>query len=483
MEEGPSFAPADAARSSEPAKPLEGTGLAAEPPGADVADEHGELLVLRLRVNTAVRFGVAAALALGSRAAAAVALIPAEVAPPLGVLGLVVAGYGVALWALGRHFQNVLPLRGVGPLRSLMVAAVVLDLLALAAAIALLGGARSPFMAFYLIHVTLSCILLPPGPAVAVTGVAFLLVVAQVGVAWSGLTPLLPGGAPEPALDGSGAIEVLGVYATLFVAIDVLVLPVVAWLRRTEGALRVRNLRLDRLSRLRRDFLHVAVHNLRAPAGASLLHVQNLRAGLAGPLTDRQGEWLDRIEERLDGLLHLLQDMQTLGEVETDLLAERAEVTSVNDVLEELVAEYRYEAGARGVRLEWQPGEDLPPVRVVPRLIREAVRNYLTNAFKFAPGGETVTVRTRAVPEGEQDWVRIEVEDEGPGIPSDRMERLFREFVRLPPVPGKPRPSGSGLGLSITRRIAEVHGGRIGAASEPNRGSVFHLLLPPAREA
>jgi len=432
--------------------------------------------MLRLRVNTGIRFGVAAFLAGGPWIAAALHALTASTAIPLSILGGVVASYGTALWALGRHLRRVSgPNRA--PLRGVMVAAVMIDLLALAVAVSLLGGVRSPFMTFYVIHVTLSCIVLSSGSAIAVTAVAFLLVVLQVALELSGMIAI-PGAVH---LELSTAVVTTGVYGTLFAAMAILVIPVVRWLRRSEAELRVRNLHLDRLSALRRDFLHVAVHNLRSPVGASLVHVQNLRAGLAGPVNERQSEWLDPVEHRLEGLLKLLQDMQTLGEIETDLLSERGEATDVNEVVGELVSDYQFEATTRNLQLTWEPAAGLPPVLAVPRLIREAVRNYVTNAFKFAPEGDTVTVRTRELTEGSERWVRVEVEDHGPGIPPDRLDKLFREFIRLPVIRGGERPPGSGLGLSITRRIAEVHGGSVGVESEPGKGSVFFLLLPPHR--
>jgi signal transduction histidine kinase len=107
-------------------------------------------------------------------------------------------------------------------------------------------------------------------------------------------------------------------------------------------------------------------------------------------------------------------------------------------------------------------------------VIPEAVANYPSNAFKYAVKPGTVVLAARQV----ADVVRIEVIDEGPGIAATEQGRLFRVFSRLKKSGGD--PGGIGLGLSIVRRIAEVHGGRAGVDSVVGQGSVFFLELPVA---
>jgi signal transduction histidine kinase len=105
------------------------------------------------------------------------------------------------------------------------------------------------------------------------------------------------------------------------------------------------------------------------------------------------------------------------------------------------------------------------------------VVNYVTNAIKYAAGTGPVVMAARPAAEG--DGARIEVRDLGPGIPEEHLPRLFDEFFAPPRAPGEEkRPRGSGLGLSIVRRIATAHGGRVGVDTELGRGSTFWMELP-----
>ena len=120
-------------------------------------------------------------------------------------------------------------------------------------------------------------------------------------------------------------------------------------------------------------------------------------------------------------------------------------------------------------------------MRGIRRLIREGVVNYVTNAIKYSPGSGPVVMAVRPAAALGGAWARVEVRDLGPGIDPDHVPRLFDEFF-APPRPGSDtqKPRGSGLGLSIVRRIAEAHGGRVGVDTEPNGGSTFWMELPGA---
>ena len=140
--------------------------------------------------------------------------------------------------------------------------------------------------------------------------------------------------------------------------------------------------------------------------------------------------------------------------------------------LRDLLDENQEAAQQHGHRLELHVLSALAPVRAVDRLLREAVANYLSNAFKYATKTSTVVLAARQ----SAGVLRIEVIDEGPGINPTEQGQLFREFSRLKSS-GRDR-GGIGLGLSIVRRIAEVHGGRAGVESVVGQGSAFFIELP-----
>ena len=113
------------------------------------------------------------------------------------------------------------------------------------------------------------------------------------------------------------------------------------------------------------------------------------------------------------------------------------------------------------------------PARVDPLRFQQAVRNVLANAIKFAPQGGTIELRGDRTAEGA---LHLCVADRGPGIPVDELERIFDPFVQSSAT--KDGSGGTGLGLPISRRIVEMHGGRLYAANREGGGAEFHLILP-----
>ncbi|MGZ5474272.1 MAG: sensor histidine kinase, partial [Thermoanaerobaculia bacterium] len=139
----------------------------------------------------------------------------------------------------------------------------------------------------------------------------------------------------------------------------------------------------------------------------------------------------------------------------------------------EVVETMRILAEARGVAIRFDADADGPRMQLDPIKITQAVQNLVANAVQYTPDGGTVDVRLRAI----QGGVEIEVEDRGPGIPPEELPQLFKPFTRLSTVaPSKHRSVG--LGLAITRRLVEAHGGSIDVRSEVGKGSTFLVRLP-----
>jgi len=356
----------------------------------------------------------------------------------------------------------------------------------LALAVAVLGGVRSPVLAFYLLHVVLGNLLLTRDHAISVTVVAYLLICAQAygEVAGWAPAPALHSPAFAMPLDDLTAFAIVVVYGVLFVLVDGLMISLVERIRSGERNLLLQNQRLDQLSRLRREFLRVAIHNLRSPVGASQMLLENLVSGLAGPLNEQQQDWVLRIGRRMEGLQEMLQDLQILGQLETEDVERRAERVRLADVLRDVADDYGEQARAAGIELCTVEGEDVPEVRGIKRLLREAVVNYVTNAIKYAPRSGPVVLETKTLIADRGPWARVEVRDRGPGIRSEEVPLLFREFARgIQRQAGPEHPASSGLGLSITRKIMETHGGRVGVDTRPGEGTTFWLEMPSADQS
>jgi signal transduction histidine kinase len=247
-------------------------------------------------------------------------------------------------------------------------------------------------------------------------------------------------------------------------------------LRAGEKRLRSASEELEQVANLRRSFLHVVLHDLRSPVSTVVTLLNSLATGIAGTLNDKQRDWVDRAEIQLRGLLDLLHDLQILADIETGRLDGAMQPVDMLTSLKEVVEDHKEAAQQRGIKLQAELPFALGQVQGLDRLIREAVANYITNAIKYTQWGGVVSVRARNV----NDTIRVEVVDNGPGIGDADQDRLFGEFVRVqkPGEPRSSRPPGSGLGLSIVRRIAEVHGGRAGVNSKLGKGSTFFIELP-----
>lgn len=401
----------------------------------------------------------------------------------LVMLAGIIAAYNTLAWVYYRRYRTEdLPEALYRWVPAVTYGAVIMDFLSLTAAVWLVGGARSPFCAFYLPHVMVSCILLSRRAALTLSAFAYGLVVSLVVVEWWDIaTPPLSEGvvAGNDPLSGHHALTLVVVYAMVFSLSVFLLLGLVRSLRRVEHRILLANAELARLSQQRRDFLHIAAHNLRAPVGAVSMMLDNMRSGVAGEITDKQRDWLDRSMRRLGDLSDFMSDIQMLSSLETDII--RTEFTRIDlaGIVTALVEEYSDVAEAHLHTLTLEIPDPVPTVIGHPRLLREAVVNYLTNAIKYTPDGGTIVVRVSS----DGSMVRVAVQDSGIGIAAEDQARLFREFVRIPAKSGGTRDvKGSGLGLSIVRRIVLAHGGRTWLESEPGHGSTFYLEIPALKE-
>lgn len=447
--------------------------LGLEPTGEPLTHQ---LLGARLYLHTLVRVGMAVTLVVGAFVGRNfIGITDLDVREFLILAGLILVYDGVA-WLLIRRFRS--PGEAVLHymlLQQLMHLTIALDFLALTALVWLMGGARSPFLAFYLLHVILSAVLLSPREAAISTITAYGLLAGLVIGEWAGVIPVhqLEGITGDAPIDGRYAGVLLAVYGVLLGSASYMLVTLSRALQIGEAQMQATLVALERVSALRRDFLHIAVHNMGSPVGATTMFLQNLREGLAGPLNEKQEGWVDRALSRLDGLSRFLVDLRVLATLEAGRLEEEMSEVDLSPMLAELVDEYQDVAAGRQQSLLLDAPADLT-VWGNERLLREAVVNYITNAIKYTPEGGVI----RVVGERARELVRLTVADNGPGIAPEDQSRLFAEFQRLAQADDGDAPRGTGLGLSIVRRVVEMHGGSVGLESRLGEGSRFYLDLP-----
>jgi two-component system phosphate regulon sensor histidine kinase PhoR len=228
------------------------------------------------------------------------------------------------------------------------------------------------------------------------------------------------------------------------------------------------------LERMRREFVANASHELRTPVAA----IQAVAETLAGSPTMSPA---DRARfERI-----LLSHAQRLSRLVSDLLdLSRAEAAAPRPELRPIrlaaplasaIAAVRERAEAKQLRIEERLPPELPPVDADDSALEQVLVNLLDNAVKYTPAGGRVQVR--AAPEHSR--VRIEVEDNGVGIPAEHLPRIFERFYLVDPARSR-ELGGTGLGLAIVKHLVQAQGGEVGVSSTVGTGSTFWVTLPIA---
>lgn len=223
----------------------------------------------------------------------------------------------------------------------------------------------------------------------------------------------------------------------------------------------------------RRELVASVSHDLRTPLASLQGSLETLllkEDRLDPPERRRYVESALRHGEQLGKLVSALFE---LAKLESPAARIRPEDFSLPELVQDVVQKHQLAAERGGIRLEAETGEALPFVSGDIALIERALENLLDNAIRYTPAGGRVGISVRRGGDG----IDVRVEDTGPGIPAEAIPRVFDRFYRVEGPAGGKSP-GSGLGLAITRRIVELHGGRIEAASRPGAGAAFTFRLP-----
>jgi signal transduction histidine kinase len=230
-----------------------------------------------------------------------------------------------------------------------------------------------------------------------------------------------------------------------------------------------RRMELERVTESKTRLVRGFTHDVKNPIGAADGYMQLLEEGIMDPLTPRQAASVTRARRSVAQALQLIDDLLELARAESGALDVRREPVNLGDLARDTTEEFRAQAEQKGLAIAVDEANDGVVVDSDPVRVRQVVANLVSNAVKYTEHG-AVTVRVRA------DGTRgaIEVADTGAGIPADRQQLVFEEFVRLDPHAAP----GAGVGLAISQRIVHALGGELTLQSESGRGSRFVLWLP-----
>jgi len=245
----------------------------------------------------------------------------------------------------------------------------------------------------------------------------------------------------------------------------------------------LRNLQLEEAGRMKSEFLANMSHELRTPLNAIIGFSEILGDGLLGELSPPQRDAVNDIFSSGSHLLSLINDILDLSKVEAGKMTLELDAVQPAMLVQEALQVVREQAMAQRLRVITNVAADLGSLWLDQRKLKQILYNLLSNAVKFTPecGEIRITARRstrQAIPDSPfADFLELIVADTGIGISNVDQARLFQPFIQIDSTLAR-RYEGTGLGLAMVKRLAELHGGSVSLDSTPNRGSTFTVWLP-----
>ena len=229
---------------------------------------------------------------------------------------------------------------------------------------------------------------------------------------------------------------------------------------------------LQRLERVRRDFVANVSHELRTPLASIRLLIETLLAG-AKDDAEVSVRMLNQVISEVEALTQLAQELLDLSMIESGQMPMKMALVDIQAVIDEQVQHFEPQAQSKQITLN-----NTAPIglraEIDRKLIGRVLGNLIHNALKFTPPNGQITLSA----ETSAEKITVSVRDTGAGIPPEDLPRIFERFYKVDQARGK---SGTGLGLAIARHVVEAHGGKIWAESKPGKGATFYFTVPKAK--
>ena len=227
---------------------------------------------------------------------------------------------------------------------------------------------------------------------------------------------------------------------------------------------------LEAVNRHKSEFLSAMSHELRTPLNAVIGFSEALQARLFGELNAKQAEYVEDIHASGHHLLSLINDILDLSKIEAGRMELDVNTFDVATAIEQALTFVRDRAARAQIELDVEVSPEAGSYTGDERKFRQILLNLLSNAIKFTPAGGRVGIDASRA----NGALQVAISDTGVGIAAEDQTHLFEPFHRV----GDRKQEGTGLGLTLTRKFVELHGGRLAVASAPDRGSTFTILLP-----
>lgn len=232
---------------------------------------------------------------------------------------------------------------------------------------------------------------------------------------------------------------------------------------------------LKKMDQMKSDFVSMVSHEIRSPMNSLLMQLKNISDGLAGAVTEKQQEILQRASEKILNLNNLVTELLDLSRIESGLISHEKEKVDMRQLLIDQKNFHNAYAEEKEITLQLDCPADLPSILANRQNMEEALSNLITNGIKYSPAGGNITISAAA----ENKYLKLQVIDTGFGISEEDLDKIFTRFYRVKDSQTR-QIQGTGLGLAIVKSIIESHHGKISVESERAKGTTFTILLPLA---
>ena len=225
------------------------------------------------------------------------------------------------------------------------------------------------------------------------------------------------------------------------------------------------------------NFITLVTHQLRSPLVAIVQYFEVILAGMVGKVEDKQKELILKAKDRLEALLQLINDWLDVARLNGGEIIEKGKSFPLKNLLKKLVDFMQPYAKENDISLELKPIDGSPSVHGDEERLEQVFSNLISNAINYNRPKGSITISVKE----EKEFMAIEIKDTGIGIAKEHIPLLFDQFYRVSRSESQ-KHKGTGLGLTIAKKIVDAHGGSIQVASELGKGSAFSVLLPKAKK-
>ncbi|MFO8084197.1 MAG: ATP-binding protein [Desulfobacterales bacterium] len=230
---------------------------------------------------------------------------------------------------------------------------------------------------------------------------------------------------------------------------------------------------MKKIDQMKSDFVSLVSHEIRSPMNSILMQIKVILDGLAGEVTEKQHEILQRASGKIQNLITMASELLDLARIESGLISQEKEKLNMSELLSDQVSFHQACAQKAGCPIHLELRDDFLPVVANRQNMEEVFSNLINNAVKYSPQGGPIKISAKK----ENGYVVICLSDNGLGIPEEDLDKIFTRFYRIKSEKTR-YIHGTGLGLSIVKSIVEAHHGNIRVESQAGHGSTFFVYLP-----